>query len=47
MKKTRTKVQLIILIVTAILSMVAFRHLPDAAAVQWNSIGATNYLLKI
>ena len=47
MKNTRTKVQLFILAVTVILSIVAFMYLPDVAAVQWNSAGATNYLPKI
>ena len=47
MKNTRTKIQLLILAVTVILSIVAFMYLPDVAAVQWNSAGATNYLPKI
>lgn len=42
MKNTRTKIQLLILAVTVILSIVAFMYLPDVAAVQWNSAGATN-----
>ena len=41
MKNTRTKIQLLILAVTVILSIVAFMYL------QWNSAGATNYLPKI
>ena len=47
MKNTRTKVQLLILAVTVMLSIVAFMYLPDAAAVQWNREGATHYLSKI
>ena len=47
MKNTRTKIQLLILVVTVILSIVAFMYLPDVAAVQWHSAGATNYLPKI
>ena len=35
MKNTRTKIQLLILAVTVILSIVAFMYLPDVAAVQW------------
>ena len=34
MKNTRTKIQLLILAVTVILSIVAFMYLPDVAAVQ-------------
>ena len=47
MKNTRTKIQLFILAVTVLLSVVAFMYLPDVAAVQWNSAGATNYLPKL
>ena len=47
MKNTRTKIQLLILAVTVILSVTAFMYLPDVAAVQWNSAGATNYLPKL
>ena len=47
MKNTRTKIQLLILAVTVILSVTALMYLPDVAAVQWNSAGATNYLPKL
>lgn len=47
MKNTRTKIQLLILAVTVILSVTAFMYLPDVVAVQWNSAGATNYLPKL
>lgn len=44
MIKPLLKLQIVILVITVILSIISLCLLPDTVAVQWNSKGVSNYL---